>query len=116
MKSTATADSVPHFCQSSHLHSEHSPTISQSDNQFSNLQTNCVVIISSTLSTDSTEIIPIENSNHKEMMFKEQPMIRVFFNESRVSENSFTRVCDEQTDQRDLLNIEDVFQHLTEIS
>ena len=67
MKFTITADSIPYFCQSSHLHSEHSPTISQSDSQSSNLQTNHIVIISSTLSTNFTEIISIENNNEKEM-------------------------------------------------
>ena len=115
MKPTTTADSIPHFCQPSHLHPEHSPTI-QPDSQLSNLQTDHVTIMSPTLSTDSTEIISIKNNNKKETKSEKQPMIKVFFDKSRIPENPLTRVCDEQTDQRDPLNTEDIPQHLTEIS
>ena len=117
MKSTITANFISHFCQPFHLHSKYSSTISQSDSQLNNLQTDCVAIINSTFNTNFTEIIPIKNSDHKEeMMFKKQLIIRVFFDEFRVSENSFIRTYNEQTNQRDFLNIENISQYLTEIS
>ena len=115
MKFTTTADSIPHFCQSPHLHSEHSPTI-QLNNQLSNLQTDCVLIINPVLSTDFTEIIFIKDNNKKETKSEKWFIIRVFFNKSRISENPLTRAYDGQTDQGNPLNTEDVSQHLTEIS
>ena len=107
MKFITTADSIPHFCQPLHLHPEHSSTI-QSNSQLSNLQTDHVIIISSTFSTDFTEIISIKNNNKKEIKFEKQSIIRVFFNKFRISKNSFIRMCNEQTDQRNSLNTEDI--------
>ena len=115
MKSTATADSIPHFCQPPHLHPEHSPII-QSDSQPSNLQIDCVLTISPVLSTGFTEIISIEDNNKEETKSEKWLMIKVFFDKSRISENLLTRACDGQTDQRDPLDTENVPQHLTEVS
>ena len=115
MEPTATADSIPHFCQPPHLHPEHSPTI-QPDSQLSNLQTDRVPTMSPVLSTGSTEIIPIEDNNEEETKSEERPMIRVFFDKSRIPENPLTGACDGQTDQGDPLDTEDVPQHLTEVS
>ena len=115
MKPTATADFIPHFSQSPYLHSKHSPTI-QSNSQLSNLQINHVAIMSSIFSINFTEIIFIEDNNKKKMKFEKQFIIRVFFDKFKISENLFTRACDEQTDQRDSLNTENISQHLTEIN
>lgn len=72
--------------------------------------------MSPTLSTGSTEIIPIEDSNNEEEMKpEEQSVIRVCLQDSRISENSVARVRDGQADQGDpLSDTEDVPQPLTE--
>ena len=80
------------------------------------MQTDHVTIISSIFNTDFTEIISIKNNNEKEIKFEKQFIIRIFFDKSRISENSFIKICDEQTNQKNSLNTKNVSQHLTKIS
>ena len=80
------------------------------------MQTDYIIIINSTLSTNFTEIISIKDNNEKKTKSEKQFIIRVFFDKFRISENLFIRMCDGQTNQRNFLNTEDVSQHLTEIS
>ena len=115
MEPTVTADPVPHHCQLPYLHLQHSPSIPQLDSQPSNLHTEHIAAMSPTLSTGSTEIIPIEDSdNEEEVRSKDRPMIRVFLDESRTLENSVAGMRDKQTDRGDpLSDTEDVPQPLT---